>query len=121
MKLIKIVFLLAMISSTNLVAKQKSQAFLVTVKNQSIEVVSAQKKEKSVSIVVINKTSENIVSQIRTVDKVIKRFTLKARSQKSIIVETKNIDTLYYASIAPPFQSIELKFNKGPYEIPEKN
>lgn len=121
--MIKVQFLIALcfVLSFKTYAQQKSEAFLVTVKHSGIHVVSPEKKEKRVSVVIVNNTSQNIISQLKTQQRVIERFNLRARSQHSIIVNTKDIDKLYYTPIAPAFQSVELKFNEKPYEIPEKN
>ena len=35
-------------------------------------------------------------------------------------IDYSKVKTLYYVSVAPPFQAAELKFSQGPYEIPEK-
>lgn len=121
MTLIKSLFICYLFIVSNSYGQQKSEAFLVTIKNLSIHVVSPTQQEETVSVVVKNETSENILSQLKTEDRVLKRFNLKPQSQRAISLSTKDIEKLYYISIAPPFQSVELKYNQRPYEIPEKN
>lgn len=102
-------------------AQQKSEAFLVTIKNMSIHVISPEKKEDVVSVVIKNDTTVRIISELRNQDKVLKRFTMKAQSQKSIQLNINEFKDLFYVSVAPAFQAVELKFNEKPYEIPEKD
>jgi hypothetical protein len=101
-------------------SQQKSEAFIVTVKNMSIHVISPFTKGQTVSVVIKNETMVKLTSELRSRTKVLKRFTLKPLSSKSILVNTKGLKQLYYVSVAPPFQAVELKFNEKPYEIPEK-
>jgi len=101
-------------------AVEFTDAFIVTVYDKKIRVTSPKKKTKLISIIIKNKTAQDIRSEVATEKKVIKRFNLKAESSRSLEVDYSKIGTLYYVSIAPPFQSVELKFSERPYEIPPK-
>lgn len=120
--MIKSVLLLFLIMSSSdlALAQQKSEAFIVTVKNLSVQVISPENKLNTVSVIVKNDTAVKLVSELRSEGRVLKRFSLKPLSSKTILVSMKKVKQLYYVSIAPPFQAVALKFNEQPYEIPEK-
>ena len=103
-------------------ARESNEAFLVTVKDQSIEVVSPASKKDVVTLVVTNQTFDKIISEIRSGSKTIKRFVLEPSGAKgavfSLTVKVEKGKTLNYVSIAPPFQETPLIFSKEKYEIP---
>lgn len=104
-------------------AKKSSESFFVTVKDQKITVVSPSKKTSIVTVVVKNETFDKIISEIKTRDKTLKRFALQPSGSKgstfTLTVDYSKIKSLFYVSVAPPFQEAPLIFsNKGTYEIP---
>lgn len=101
-------------------AQEVSEAFMVTITDEKIRVISPKQKQKTVSVIIKNDTFDNITSELRSDKGVIERFVLKEQTSKSIQVKYNKINTLYYVSIAPPFQAVELKFSQRAYEIPEK-
>jgi hypothetical protein len=113
-------FLLCLFMMTTAQASEFTDAFVITVHDQKVRVTSPKNKIKLVSILVKNETFEDIRSEIASEKKVLKRFNLKAQSSRSLQVNLKNVKTLFYVSIAPPFQAVELKFSERPYEIPPK-
>lgn len=116
-----LIFLIFLVLSVSSFASQNSEAFLVTIKNMSIQVISPAKKIDTVSVVIKNDTSEKLIGELRSETRVLKRFSLAPLSNKTLLVNMKNEKQLYYVSVAPPFQAVALKFNERPYEIPEKN
>jgi hypothetical protein len=116
----KYLILLNLLFSLNLYAQQTSDSFLVTIDDDKIRVVSPKTKMKVVGIIIKNNTFDDIRSEIATDQKTLKRFNLKAQGSASLQVNYSKLKTLYYVSIAPPFQAVELKFTQRPYEIPEK-
>lgn len=116
--LVMIIFIC--MTSMSLYAQENSDSFLVTIDDDKIRVVSPKTKKKIVGIIVKNNTFDDIRSEIATEKKVLKRFNLKSQSSASMQVNYSKLKTLYYVSIAPPFQAVELKFSQRPYEIPEK-
>ncbi len=106
--------------SFTLNAAENSEAFIVQVKDRSIRVTSPKKKTEIVGIIVKNETFDKIISELRSEKKVLKRFVLQVQGTQSLQVNTSNIKSLYYVSVAPPFQAVQLKFSERAYEIPEK-
>ncbi len=97
-----------------------TQSFIVTVGERSIKVVSPQIKVDIVSVIIKNETLDNIYSELRSKDKVLEKFNLKAQGNKIIQVDYKKAKSLFYVPISPPFDGVQLKFSRRPYEIPEK-
>ena len=113
-------FLFGVLISYGVFAVEHTVAFVVTVQDQKVRVTSPKHKIKLVSILVKNETFQDIRSEISSEKKVIKRFNLKAQSSRSVQVNIEKVKTLFYVSVAPPFQAVELKFSERPYEIPPK-
>lgn len=101
-------------------AADTSEAFIITIDENRIKVVSPKTKKDIVGIIIKNNTFDDIRSEIVSDKKVIKRFVLKSQDSESVQVDYTKVKTLFYVSIAPPFQAVELKFSQRPYEIPEK-
>jgi hypothetical protein len=102
----------------NDVNAQYSNSFIVEIDERKIRVTSPKKKADIVSVVIINKTLDKIISEVRDGNKVIKRFTLKRQGKEVLQVDMTKTKSLSYVPIAPAFESVELKFSKGPYEVP---
>lgn len=117
MKYLICVFIL-LISVTALA--ESTDAFIVDINDQRIRVTSPAKKIKIASIIIRNETEEKIISEIRSVDKVLKRFVLKSLGREVIQVDFSKVEKLYYVPVSPPFEAAELKFSREAYEIPEK-
>ena len=100
---------------------QSTESFIVDVGNDSIKVSSPLRKLSVASIIVRNQTQERIISEIKSDDKVIKRFVLKAEGKEVIQVDFSKTKKLYYVPVSPPFEAAELKFSQRPYEIPPKD
>ena len=114
------IFLITLIFTTSSFSQENAEAFIVTIKENSVRVVSPKNKEKLVGIIIKNETFDKITSEIRSDKGVIKRFVLKSQGSKSLQVDYSQIKSLFYVAIAPPFQAVELKISQRAYEIPEK-
>lgn len=103
-------------------AQKSNEAFIITVTDRKISVVSPSTKKDIVTVVVKNDTFDKILSELKSGDKTLKRFTLQPSGQKGAVytltVNLKEAKTVEYVSIAPPFQEVPLHFAKESYEIP---
>jgi len=97
-----------------------TDAFIVEVSDRKIKVTSPLEKIEIVSIIIKNTTFDKIISELRSEEKVLKRFVLKPEGKEVIQVDFSKVKKLYYVPVAPPFESVELRFEQKPYEIPEK-
>ena len=100
---------------------QSTDSFIVDISDQKIRVSSPAKKMSVVSIIVRNQTLDKIISEIRSEDKVIKRFVLKGDGKEVIQIDFSKVKKLYYVPVSPPFEAAELKFSQRPYEIPPQD
>lgn len=101
-------------------SQENAEAFIVTITEKKVRVISPKKKQKIVGVIIKNETFDKITSEVRSEKGVIKRFVLKSQGTKSLQVNYSKIKSLFYVAIAPPFQAVELKFSQRAYEIPEK-
>lgn len=115
----KLIFLILVLTSLSSVASY-TDSFIVEVTDRKIKVTSPLKKIDIVSIIIKNTTFDKIISEIRSDKKVLKRFVLKPEGKEVIQIDYSKVNKLYYVPIAPPFESVELRFEQKPYEIPEK-
>ena len=113
-----LLLILVLISLPNFASYTDS--FIVEVTDRKIKVTSPLKKIDIVSIIIKNTTFDKIISELRSDEKVLKRFVLKPEGKEVIQVDYSKVNKLYYVPIAPPFESVELRFKQKPYEIPEK-
>ncbi len=95
-------------------------SFIVNVGDRSISVTSPKEKVKIASVIIINDTLDKIVSELRSNDRVLKRFVLRPQGKEVFQVSFESVNKIYYVPIAPPFESVELKFSQRSYEVPEK-
>jgi hypothetical protein len=116
---IKWIILFTLLINTTL-AQENADAFIVTIKDDRIRVVSPKEKSNLIGVIITNETFEKIVSEVRSDQGVIQRFVLAPQGSTSLQVNFSNIKSLFYVSVAPPFQAVELKFSQRAYEIPEK-
>ena len=116
----KFLLFITLTISSSVFAQENADAFIVTLSDEKVRVVSPKKKQKIIGVIIKNETFDNITSELRSDKGVIKRFVLKSQASKSFQVNYSKINTLYYVSIAPPFQAVELRFSQRAYEIPEE-
>lgn len=114
------VLVLCLIFSLNAFAFKSTDAFIVELSDQKIKVTSPKSKVKIVSVIVKNLTFDKIRAELRSRDKVLKRFVIKAKKKEVFEVNYETAKKLFFVPVSPPFETIDLKFSKGPYEIPEK-
>ena len=97
-----------------------SGSFIVEINNQGMVVTSPSKELDTVSIIIKNNTLDKIVSELRSKQKVLKRFVLKPNGKEVLSVNMKNTKSLFYVPLSPPFEAAHLKFKQKVYEIPKK-
>lgn len=114
------IFLMTLLLTLPSFSQENAEAFIVTIKERKVRVISPKEKQKIVGIIIKNETFDKITSEVRSDKGVLKRFVLKPQGTTSLQVNYSKIKSLFYVAIAPPFQAVELKFSQRAYEIPEK-
>jgi len=116
----KYLFLFIIVVMPTFALGQSSESFIVDISDQKIRVTSPSKKIPVASIIIRNQTLDKIISEIRSENKVIKKFVLKGEGKEVIQIDFSKVNKLYYVPVSPPFEAAELKFSQRPYEIPPK-
>lgn len=105
----------------NALSYEKADAFMVTIMNKSIKVLSPARFNNPQGIVLTNDTLVKVVGKvIDENDKVLKFVSVEPGTFKSIEVKFKKSGKLYFVPMAPSFQEVELVFGKKAYEVPPK-
>lgn len=102
------------------IASVYGESFIVEISNHSLRVSSPERVLDPVSVVVKNMTTIKIHAELRSTDKVLSRFVVDANDSNTLQVKLPKNKKLYYLTVSPPSQAVELKFNQRTYEIPEK-
>ena len=114
------ILLSSLLFMSNAYAFKSTAAFIVELNENKIRVTSPKTKTKIVSVIVKNQTFDKIRAELRSRDKVLKRFVIKSKAKEVYEVDYSKAKSLSLVPISPPFETVLLKFSKGPYEIPEK-
>lgn len=114
-------------------ALESASSFVVEIQEKKISVTSPTGKDinlalgiendpasSKIGVIFNNKTLDKIYAEFRNDSKVLKRFVLEGNQNKTIEIEKKFIDGLYFVPVSPPFQGVPLKLSQGKYEIPQK-
>lgn len=100
-------------------ALEKSEAFLVTLLDSSIKVVSPEKFMSQTSVIIENKTLTKIMGKVQKSNgEVIKFLSVPSGGTYSLEVTLQIGEELVFVPLAPAFQETPLIFGKKSYEIP---
>lgn len=98
---------------------EKSEAFLVTIFDRYVKVISPDKSYSQTSIIIENKTLSTIVGKIQKGKSDLHFLTLEPQQTKSfqVKVPTTN-EPLLFVPMSPAAQEVQLLIGKKSYEIP---
>lgn len=100
-------------------AEEKSEAFLVTLVDKGIKVVSPDKYFPEMSIIIENKTLTKILGKVeRAGGEIITYVNIPSGETRSLDVSMKQGEEIFFVSLAPAFQETALVVGKKSYEIP---
>lgn len=129
----KICFLFLLFFSQVSFALESASSFVIEIQERKISVTSPTEKNinqtlgleddpasSKIGVIFENKTLDKIYAEFRKNSETIKRFVLEANQNKTIEIDKKLINGLYFVPVSPPFQGVPLKFSQGKYEIPQK-
>ncbi|MCO4792286.1 MAG: hypothetical protein KC493_01145 [Bacteriovoracaceae bacterium] len=121
MKLGLITFFILGIISSNVTAYEKADAFMVTLLERRIKVLSPNSFNSPQGIVIKNKTLVKVVGKfVDDNNKTIKFLAVESGETKSVELKFKKSRKIYFVPLAPSFQEVELVFGKKAYEVPPK-
>ena len=96
-----------------------AESFNIEITNTQTKVTSPKVELNPVSITIKNSTDLKIISEIRSKEKVLSRFVVEGGKSQTIQLKLPESKILYYVSLSPPAQALELKFNQEDYAVPE--
>ena len=99
-------------------ANEKSEAFLVTIYDRFVKVVSPDKAYTQTSIIIENKTLSTIVGKIQRGKTDLHFLTLEPQNSKSLQVKIVGNEPLLFVPLSPSSQEVQLLIGKKSYEIP---
>lgn len=95
--------------------------FLVSAYDDRFRVLSPEKFNKKIEVVIENKTLVRLVGKIVINKKQnISYVSIDSQKYKKFIVDLKKGDVLHFIPLSPAFQEIELIVGNKTYEIPPK-
>lgn len=114
-------FLSCIFIQISLQGEEKSDSFIVKIFDGKVNVVTPERINKNVSVIIENKTLTKVLGKVVTEKGIlIEYLAINGNEFKSIKLDDFLKDKIFYISISPPFQEIELKSGVKSYEIPPK-
>lgn len=111
--------LLLLLSNLPTFASEKSEAFLVTIFDRYVKVISPDKAYTQTSIIIENKTLSTIVGKIQKGKTDLHFLTLESQSSKSFQIKVPpSNEVLLFVPMSPASQEVQLLIGKKSYEIP---
>ena len=97
-----------------------SRLFLVSISNDQLKVVSPSEYTPHLRVLVENKTSGKLIGKLQTDEgRVIDYVSIEGHKSGTFLIgHLKRREKVFYYSLAPSFQEVELTVGKAPYEIP---
>lgn len=99
-------------------ANEKSSAFLVTIFDNYVKVVSPDKQLKETSVIIENKTLTKVYGKIEKENSVLFHLAILPSELKSYPLKDIGSSSVSFVPLAPAFQEVQLMFGKKSYEVP---
>ena len=97
-----------------------TEAFILRVHHGHLSVETPKLEREKVSVIVENKTISNMKAKLASSIENMNFFSIEPGASVSIEVVYDSRKKLYFVPLSPPFEDVELKFNDGYYEVPQK-
>ena len=109
------------IISPKLFSRGNTHAFLVTIFDQKIRVVSPARHSPHIHVILKNETQNKVIGRVQTKEgRVIDYVNLVQGEIRSVALGHIRQKSIFYYPLAPSFQAVELVPGRSTYEIPEK-
>ena len=98
----------------------KSEAFIITMEDDRVQVLSPPKWHKKMAVIINNNTLIKVVGKLATnvSGKVISYITLWPRTSRGMEVSFSKESKIVFVPMAPPLQELDLIIGNKAYEIP---
>lgn len=117
----RVLFCILIFSSLSFNKLYGANIFHIDILDDKITVASPDRYHPDLHILFYNRGTGRAVGKLQTVHKrVIAYISLKKGESRSLPIAHIAKEKIYYYSLHPPFQEVELSIGKLYYEIPEK-
>ena len=117
----KLFFVLIVSFAWPVCAYQKADAFILEITDKRTRILSPGQWSASLNLIVKNKTLLKLIGRLEDQNqKVLKYFTIDSRKDYSMPLPEPKGNQLFFVSMVPPLQKMELKAGSPPREIPPK-
>lgn len=100
---------------------EKADSFVVKVYDEKVRVLSPNKYDPLLKVVIENKTLSKITGKVETGSgEVLAFISILPSKFTSVSVKSLKSEKVYFVPLSPPLQKVELKIGNKPYEIPPK-
>jgi hypothetical protein len=98
---------------------ERSDAFIVRIFDEKVRVLSPQKFVPRLNVIVENKTLVKVIGHLSDEKgKVLSYLSISSGGHKSIELKVKKGNKVFFTSLSPPFQKVQLLLGKKAYAIP---
>ncbi len=116
-----LVFLILLFFTRLSYSVERTDAFVIRIYEDKFKVVSPKKYDPKMNLIIENMTLVKIIGRVETLSgKVIENVAIKSSKFKSVELKVGKEDSVVFTPLVPAAQSIQLEYNRKPYEIPPK-
>jgi hypothetical protein len=121
MKITLFIFLILGLNISLCFSYENSEAFMVYLLEDRVKVLSPAVYHKNQAVIIENQTLTKVVGKIRNEKGIVLQYVnILPREFKSVEVEMKKGESIYFVPMVPSFQEVILSFGKRSYEVPPK-
>ena len=102
-------------------AAPHSDVFTIKIFGDKVKVTSPKKWFPRQSVAIENKTLVKLLGKVATNQRVLAYVSIKAGKFETVEIKALKGEKVFFVSLAPAFQEIELRPGSKYYEIPSKN
>ncbi len=102
-------------------AEEHSEAFILRIKDRSINVTSPLLSQKRFSVILENISLTKQLGKFSTKGKNLKYVSVLPGQTETVEIENNSDEAVYFIPLSPSFQDVNLTFGKKAYEIPAKD
>jgi hypothetical protein len=118
---LKIIVILFSFNSFSVYGIESLNGFLVTAHDDRFRVISPEKFNTQMEVIIENKTLVRLIGKVVVNNKIVAGFTaIDSEKYQKVLVNLKKGDLLHFIPLSPAFQEVELIVGNKTYEIPPK-
>lgn len=116
----RLAFVLTFFLTGHLWGQGHNPSFILKLTDGGVSVSSPEKKMNLFSVIIENNSLTDQVAKFVSGNNNLKFVTIESGKSKTIEIENKGTQPVFFVPMSPSFQEVELKFGKKTYEVPPK-